>query len=187
MLYQFIRKKSYWLYSPREAVRQLYYFAEIRRDSGTRISISKSEYRKFMRHNKVSINLKRILHYYYSHKIKRVQRLNKSKGVSLKAFGEFGVNSNFESKSFSDLSRIEQIELALDKLKIEGKKPSPETARFVLIKCSFGLFWVSLKKNGYKRLIMHSFTDLHIEQIKREIEDLISSQINKREKLIKEI
>ena len=186
MLYQFIRKKSYWLYSPREVIRQLYYFAEIRRDSGTKIHISKAEFRKCMRYNRLSKNLKRILHYYYSHKIKRTPKLNSTKGNAIRPFGEVG-NYDFESKGWNDLSRVEQIELALSKIKLEGDKPKPDTARFVLIKCSFGLFWVSLKKNGYKRLIMHSITDLHIEQIKREIEDLISSQIKKRELLIKEL
>jgi hypothetical protein len=139
-----------------------------------------------MRYSKVSKNLKRILHYYYSHKIKRVPKLNSSKGVGHRPFGDVG-SSDIESKTWNDLSRVEQIQLALEKLKLEGQKPSPETARFIAITCSYGTFWVSLKKLGYNRLIMHSFKETHIEQIKREIEDLISSQILEREKRIKEL
>lgn len=186
MAYQFIHKKSYWFYSPVEVIKQLYYFAEIRRDLGTKIKISKSELRRIVRYNKVSKNLLRILYYYYNHKVKKLPKLNGSKGVTMRPFGNVGVNSSFESKSWNDLNRLEQIELALDSLKLTGNKANPETARFITLNTSYGLFWVSLKKKGYNRLIMHHFKEVHLEQIKKEIEHLISSQILLRETRIKE-
>ena len=183
MEYSFIRKRSYWLYSPIEAVRQLFYEATVLRQDSVKIQISKTEYRKFMRYSKVSENLKRILHYFYSHKIQKLPKMNSSKGSDFRIFGDVG-SFDLKSKRISDLSMGERIEIALDKLRMEGNKPKPETARFIVLTTKYGIFWISLKKTGYDRLIMHSFREHHLNRIKQEVESLIKAQILKREKQI---
>jgi len=183
MDYQFIRKKSYWLYSPKEAVRQLYYEATILRQESVKIEISKSEYRKFMRYEKISDNLKRILFYFYCHKIKKMPKMNSSKGTKFRIFGDVD-SYQIESKSLDNFSIAERIELILDRIKLEGTKPKAQVVRFVALPTAYGIFWISLKKTGYDRLKMFSFRDSHIKIIKQEVEDLIKEQILKREQEI---
>lgn len=183
MEYNFIRKRLYWLYSPLEAVRQLYYEATVLRQGSVKISISKSEYRRFMRYKKVSTNLKRILHFFYCHKIKKLPKMNYSKGSDFRIFGDVG-SFQIESKMLSDFDMGERIEIIKGSPKQEGERPKPETARFVVLTTRYGIFWISLKKTGYNTLVMHSFQEHHLERIKQEAEHLIKEQILKREQKI---
>jgi hypothetical protein len=186
MRYQWVRQKTYWLESPKEAVRQLYYEAEvvpIDERLSVKISISKNEYRHFMRYNELSENLHRILTFFYCHRIKKLPKLNGGKGSEFRYFGAVG-NLNLDSVPFSELSLVEQIEQIIKIKPSEGSKPKPETALFINLKTAYGLFWVSLTKNGYKRLCMHLYNDRHIEQIRTEAESLIKSQIANRTALI---
>jgi hypothetical protein len=188
MKYQWVRMKTYWLESPKEAVRQLYYEAEvvpIEERLSVKISISKNEYRAFMRYNRLSENLHRILTFFYCHRIKKLPKLNSSKGSEFRFFGDVGFNL-IESIPFSELSLPEQIEQIIKIKPSEGTKPKPEKALFINLKTAYGLFWVSLKSSGYKKLCMHLYNDRHIEQIRAEAEHLIKSQIANRTALIEE-
>jgi hypothetical protein len=178
MKYKYIRKKTYLFYNPKQIIS--YLFKSQREHKNTMITISKNEYRKFMKYGKIDDNIKRILFYYYSH---RIQKDKNVKSKSLFDFYYYSKEIITENKTPTppkeEINFYQRLLYHLNKqnLKISFKFIPRVAKPFIILNTDNGLYWITLKKKAFKKVVILN-NDFVYEEIGKEINHLIKNQLS---------